>query len=139
MRSLIKDIDLDTMYSMRRDGMSNAEIANALGVCRQTVIAYIGNQPKELRKQRCADRSGARTSKPKAADIPACLSVDRRLIALSGLFGKYELDIREGSIDICNDLNQRLRVNKELLGDFINELTAIKRKLEVLALENEAW
>ena len=50
-RSILKDIDLETMYSMRREGMNNAEIANALGVSRATVINLIGPQPKELNKK----------------------------------------------------------------------------------------
>ena len=36
-RNLMKDVDLDTMYSMRRDGMNNQAIADALGVTSQTV------------------------------------------------------------------------------------------------------
>ena len=48
-RNLMKDVDLDTMYSMRRDGMNNQAIADALGVTSQTVYRYIGKQPPELR------------------------------------------------------------------------------------------
>lgn len=141
-RSLSKDIDLETMYSMRREGMNNVQIADALGVSRQTVIRYIGPQPKELNDY--SRPRGPRGPRMKAVSVveeapPACLVVDARTISLTGMYGKYELDIKDGRIDIINGTGQEMRVNKDMLGDFINELSAIKRKMEVLTFENEAW
>ena len=141
-RSLLKDINLETMYSMRREGMNNVQIAGALGISRQTVIRYIGPQPKELNDYN--GPRGPRGPRMKAAPVveeapPACLVVDARTISLTGMYGKYELDVKEGRIDIINGTGQEMRVNKDMLGDFINELSAIKRKMEVLTFENEAW
>lgn len=141
-RSLLKDIDLETMYSMRREGMNNVQIADALGISRQTVIRHIGPQPKELNDY--SGPRGPRGPRMKVAPVveeapPACLVVDARTISLTGMYGKYELDVKEGRIDIINGTGQEMRVNKDMLGDFINELSAIKRKMEVLTFENEAW
>ena len=43
MRPLYKDVDMKTLYAMRESGMSNAEIANQLGVCSRTIHNYIGS------------------------------------------------------------------------------------------------
>lgn len=141
-RSVLKDIDLETMYSMRREGMNNAEIAKALDLSRQTVIRYIGPQPKEL-NERGGPRGprGPRVKPEQTVEEapPACLVVDGQVIALTGMYGKYELHIKDGRINILNGCGQEMMVNKDMLGDFINELSAIKRKMEVLTFENEAW
>lgn len=140
-RSLLKDVDLDTLYSMRREGMNNAEIADALGVSRTAIIRYIGSQPKELRKK--YELKQPKESVVRSAStyetIPACLVVDRRTVALTGIYGRYDLDIKEGCLEIHNACGQNMIVSKDMLGDFINELSAIKRKMEVLTFENEAW
>lgn len=141
-RSLLKDVDLDTLYTMRREGMNNVQIADALGISRQTVIRYIGPQPKELNDY--SGPRGPRGPRMKAAFVveeapPACLVVDARTISLTGMYGKYELDVKEGRIDITNGTGQEMMVSRDMLGDFINELSAIKRKMEVLTFENEAW
>lgn len=51
-RSLLKDVDLETLYAMRRDEqMNNQEIADRLGVSYVTIYKIIGPAPKELRKK----------------------------------------------------------------------------------------
>lgn len=45
MRGLLKDVSRDELLSMRSSGMTNRDIANALGVNYQTVLRYIGKQP----------------------------------------------------------------------------------------------
>lgn len=60
-RSIASEVGLDTMYAMRREGMSNQAIADALGVTAQTVYRSIGKQPRELRKKKgaCGDGKAA--------------------------------------------------------------------------------
>ena len=143
-RSLLKDVDLETLYGMRREGMGNQEIADRLGVSRVTIHKLIGPQPKELNKKpgsrapgrdiKCAPAPVSETTPP-----PACLVVEKRSISLCGTFGKYVYDIGDGDIEITNYIGQTIRVPKNQLEDFINELSAIKRKTEVLKFENEMW
>ena len=48
MKPLYQDVDVSTLRSMREEqGMSNAEIANALGTTRETVWKYIGPGPRK--------------------------------------------------------------------------------------------
>lgn len=144
-RSLLKDIDLETLYAMRRDEkLNNQEIADRLGVSRVTVYKLIGPQPKELWK-----KSGPRTAKSEVKHVsgpvvddtppPACLVVEKRTINLCGTFGKYIVDVGDGDIEITNYIGQTIQVPKKQLGDFIDELSAIKRRTEVLKFENEMW
>lgn len=137
-KNLLRDIDLETLYAMRRDEqMTNEDIADRVGVSYATVLRLIGHQPKELRK-----KSGGYTRKAERVEeepIPACLVVENKNITLVGTFGKYEVDYRKGRVSITDAIGQVLCVNKDMLGELINELSAIKRKMEVLSFENEAW
>ena len=49
-RKLYRDIDVTTMYNMRADGMTNKQIANALGVCPATVYRYIGKKSQAVKR-----------------------------------------------------------------------------------------
>ena len=44
-RSLLKEVSVDEMLAMRASGMSNKEIADALGCGYSTLVKYIGPQP----------------------------------------------------------------------------------------------
>ena len=139
-RSILKDIDLDTLYEMRRNGMNNREIGDALGVSYVTVYKYIGAQPKELKKKR---ESYPRTKQPKpvavAEEAQPCICVKNRTVELEGIFGSYTIDIKKGTVACTNAIGQCLSVSKDNIDDFINELNAIKRKLESLVVGNEMW
>ena len=141
-RSLLKDVDLDTLYAMRRDEkLNNQEIADRLGVSRVTVYKLIGPQPKELRKEyeRSPRKPVEAQKAEEATPLPACLVVGKRTIELSGTFGKYSIEVGEDCFQVTNLCGESMAVPKARLDDFINELNAIKRKLEVLKFENEMW
>lgn len=74
-----------------------------------------------------------------AAPSPACLVVDKRTIELCGTFGKYSIEVGGDCFGVTNLCGESMTVPKARLDDFINELNAIKRKLEVLKFENEMW
>lgn len=46
-RSLLEDLSIHELYRMRDSGMSNNDIANALGVSRSTIYRYIGKKGHE--------------------------------------------------------------------------------------------
>lgn len=48
-RKLSKDIDISTMLSMREQGMTNKQIADALGVHPNTVYRYIGRMSQAVK------------------------------------------------------------------------------------------
>lgn len=137
-RSLLKDIDLETMYSMRREGMGNKDIAGALGISRNTVYRYIGPQPKELDRRKNERPRNILPSEPDTPP-PACLVVDNRDVHLVGTYGSYTIDTKAYTIEVTNSCGDKMCVNKDQLEDFINELSAIKRKLPELGHRNEMW
>ena len=46
--SLSKSVSKSEMMALRESGMSNVEIANAVGACPDTILKYIGKQPREI-------------------------------------------------------------------------------------------
>ena len=136
-RGLMKDIDLDTMYSMRRDGMNNQAIADTLGVTAQTVYRYIGKQPLELRSVH--RRTSAASVPQREEEIPACLAVANRTIMLRGAHLVYDLDLKNRSLRIWSETESGLELTVDELNDVIDEFRCIARKAETLKLENEMW
>jgi len=143
-RSLLKDMDIENLYSMRREGMSNIEIAKSLGVSKQTVYRLIGPQPKELTSRMCSEaKTGAKTIAPARTAEPepeACLVVETRQIALAGTCFCYRIDTRDMQVAVIStERTQSIYVDVNKLGDFIKELSAIKRKMEGAKMTNEMW
>lgn len=136
-RKLTSDIDLETLYSMRRQGMNNQEIADALGVSLNTVYRHIGKQPAELRK------SGIRAkavSQPQPEDeFPACLAVTNLTYTLQGIRLVYDVDLSDRTLYISNSEDSEFRLALDELNDVISELRCIARRAEDLKLENEMW
>lgn len=136
-RGLMKDIDLDTMYSMRRDGMNNQAIADALGVTSQTVYRHIGKQPPELR---AVHRRASTATVPQCEEeFPACLAVTNRTIMLRGAHLVYDLDLKKQTLQVISEMGPGLEFTLDELNDVIAELQCIARKAENLKLENEMW
>ena len=50
--ALIKNVSISELLHMREQGMTNAQIAQKVGVSNRTIINYLGRQPKGLRKKR---------------------------------------------------------------------------------------
>lgn len=136
-RKLLSDIDLDALYSMRRQGMNNQEIADALGVSLNTVYRHIGKQPSELRK------SGIRAKavfQPQPEDeFSACLAVANRTVMLRGTHLIYDLDLKDQMLQVVDDQGSGFRLALGELNDVISELRCIARRAENLKLENEMW
>lgn len=136
-RKLTSDVDLETLYSMRRQGMNNQEIADALGISYNTVFRYIGKQPSELRK------SGIRAkavSQPQPEDeSSACLAVANRILILESMQNRYEVNLKNRMLRIGSDSDRGVCVALDGIEEFIDELRCIARRAEDLKLENEMW
>lgn len=136
-RKLTSDIDLETLYSMRRQGMNNQEIADALGVSINTVYRHIGKQPSELRKS--GIRAKAVSQPQPEDDISACLAVANRMVLLRGVRLAYDLDLKKRTLRVVSETGSGLELTLDELNDVILELRCIARKSENLKLENEMW
>ena len=144
-RSILKEISVNELQGMRDTGMSNQEIADALGINAQTVRNYIGTIPEEWYERwgrpKCGIRGKAK-AKPAPAPEPeeenAGLVVQNKKIDLDGLFAQYCVDCKRGEIMITIDGTMML-IKRENLDDFINELKALRRNLDKLTVQNEMW
>lgn len=138
-RKLMSDVDLETLYSMRRDGMNNQAIADTLGVTAQTVYRYIGKQPPELRSVH--RRTSSASVPQREEEIPVCLAVANRTIMLRGAHLVYDLDLKERTLRVASEAEPGLELELTLdeLSDVIDELRCIARKADTLKLENEMW
>lgn len=142
-RSLLRDMSKSELQGMRDNGMSNAEIAEALDVSYATVYAILGKQPAGLRSPRRDSVRGGeivttKAPEPEQEEAYACLVLQNKVIELEGLYAKYKLDIKGKQLHI--DAAEIVgAVNLDKLGDLIAELTAIHRKLDTLKVGNEMW
>lgn len=146
-RRLSKEISRDELMNMRASGMTNSDIANALGICIQTVRNYIGAQPgkggrqarylppPKVEHENCiGGGSGVSES------APACLVVTRREINLEGVYGKHRISSNGSSVTLyLPEAEEFIDMPVDKLPDFINELTAIMRNIPKLSKLNEAW
>ena len=69
-RKLMADMDKTQLLNMREEGMSNAEIAQAVGCCSVTILKLIGKQPDWItQKNRTAGYSAmAQTKREKYSE-----------------------------------------------------------------------
>ena len=142
-RRLLKDLNVSELMTMRESGMTNHEIADVLGTSYKAVLAAIGRQPKELRKKPEFHTEilppPTYAQEQKQEEPNACLVVANRLVELEGTFGSYNIPIRKGIVNITSKECGDLQVPFDKLGDFINELQAIQRKMSSLTMSAEMW
>lgn len=147
----IKDMDKTVLLKMREDGMTNAQIASALGCSSWSIINLIGKQPdwmtRENRRKAMQNRESNRrmdgTPMP-AAQSPRggtavreeepkkCVLVVKSLppmpIPLHGEFMDYVISADRTSVDVETEQGRcLLQIPMEKSDTFIAELNAIKR------------
>lgn len=147
----IKDMDKTELLKMREDGMTNAQIASALGCSSWSIINLIGKQPdwmtRENRRKGMQNRESNRrmdgTPMP-AAQSPRggtavheeepkkCVLVVKSLppmpIPLHGEFMDYVISADRTSVDVETEQGRcLLQIPMEKIDTFIAELNAIKR------------
>lgn len=152
-RKLLADMDKTQLLRMREEGMSNAEIASAVGCCDVTLRKLIGKQPDWItQKNRAAGYSAMVQTKrekyseggytverkmqsfmPKLPDpepVKAVLAVKRRDIQLSGAYMHYTVSVDGSCVDVETEQgNVLISVPNDKLEAFIEELTAIKKHI----------
>lgn len=141
-KRLSSEVSVTEMLRMREDEhMSNTDIAASLGISPMTVYRYIGKQGKEIH------RTPVRNGQPKPyrepgqikEEAPACLVVADKEIALEGMVGHYNVAPKHKSVKICMADGSGMKLDFEKFSAFVDEVNAIKRKLDDLKFENEMW
>ena len=146
-RSLLKDVSYDELMTMRGMGMSNAEIADNLGVSYATVLHAIGRQPSrsELTAQPKEEKSvqGSSVVVPFSAvqeELPtmpapkSTLTVRDRTVQLHGCACLYTISYTNKFVKLINCSDEVL-IPFEKLQAFAEELREIQYNVET----GEAW
>ena len=149
-----KNIDAETMYEMRRQGMGNAEIAKQLGVSRTTVHNYIGKQGSSVKraewtpKKVVIDPERAVVDHPKNADKPPFMPLSARVAQentneaasfltldfaqynMKGELWRYIIDTSDGTVELMSVGNGSGLLDKSTIGRFIKELQQVEKILQ---------
>lgn len=124
MNPLYKDVDVTTMRRMREEeGMTNSEIAEALGVTRETVWHYLGAGP---RKKTYTKRVKVTTARKPMSELFPTVSTE---VTLTGKRFIYRVDPdRPGVVlDASNLYVNGVGLNADDLDALIEELQYIQR------------
>lgn len=137
---LLDQVTISELMHMREvEGMSNQEIADALGVHYSTIKGAIGPQPRGLRKPYTKKEYSEQPVKRAEVEPDACLVVQNRTVVLHGKQGAYTIDCKSKLLQIDFGEGAGMVINLPELSDFVNELRAIERKLGELNVQNEMW
>lgn len=144
--SLMRDMSYGELMHMRKDGMSNQEIAKVLDVSYQTVLRQIGKQPSGMRKAYSRNIPAPVNSAPiietvakTDANIPeACLAVVGRSVYLMGNAAEYSIDCSSDSVNIKIGEGSVV-VPLQKMESLMKELAAIMRNVSRVKVGNEMW
>lgn len=135
---LLNDVTIEELKTMRENGMSNQQIADALGVHYTTILAHLGPQPKDMKRSYTRKAKPAPAPAPEPEEETVGLVVQNKKIDLDGLFARYCVDCKKGEI-LIEISETMVLIRRENLDDFINELKALRRNLDKLTVQNEMW
>ena len=146
----ISDMDKTELLAMRERGMSNREIAEAVGCHFNTIIRLIGPQPREITNRSIHEgwkkrvdmlmdgtpavepvRGGAavREEEPKKA-VLVVKTLPPMPIPLHGTFMDYVISADRTSVDVETEQGRcLLQIPMDKLDTFIEELNAIRNNI----------
>ena len=149
-----KNMDAETMYERRRQGMGNGEIARQLGVHVSTVYTYIGKQGNSVKRAprtpkkpaieperavvdhpKNADKPpfmplSARVAQEKAAEANTVLTLDFAQYNMKGELWRYIIDTSDGTVELMSVGNGSGLLDKSTIGRFIKELQQVEKILQ---------
>lgn len=142
-RSLLKDVSISELMSMRDSGMSNAEIADSLGVSYATVLHAIGRQPSRAVMNNTSIATVEQEHEPEVIssvladvdDMPvmpapkSTLTVKSREVRLDGVVCMYEVSDTEKTVVLRQAIDD-VDIPFDKLPLVIAELQEIYRKIE---------
>ena len=115
---LTDSVSVEELLTMRENGMSNHQIANALDISYATVVRYIGKAP--FRKPGSGKKPVEKQEEPKST-----LTLELQVTSYSGKFARYRL-MSTGQVEMTID---DLNLSKNELEKFIVELMDIYQKM----------
>lgn len=149
-RKLLADMDKTMLLKMREEGMTNQEIADAVGCSKMTIYRTLGPMTTEQRSVRNRQNAYNRTAKiseggytverkmqsfmPQREEPAKAVLVMKTLppapIPLHGEFADYTISADRQTIEVENEKGRVLiLVPAEKLGTFITELQAIEKNI----------
>ena len=142
-RSLLKEVTVDEMLAMRASGMSNREIADALGCGYSTLVKYIGPQPGRGGRVSATIQSAPVVPITRKHEEPVevtegVLPVVNRTISLRGEYGEYEVNTKAMTVT-CAVGDSVVEIPFDKWETFAKEVAAINRNLARASLSPEIW
>lgn len=149
-RPLTDTISVAEMMRMRESGMSNAEIARAVGAGYSTVARYLGAQPgrggrvsasipqQAIDIKPRVERTERPVEKPTEEVYEGVLPVVNRRVSLKGEFGEYEVDQKDKKVTFAFS-DMVAEISYEEWQIFAKEVTAISRHISKEGLSPEIW
>lgn len=138
------EIDREEMLKMRDNGMTNMDIANCLGITRQTVLRYIGPQPGknwEGYKQRMAqpERTNIVPIKPEP-EPEAVLVLTNQIKYLMGETAEWCVNPKDRIVmfKTC-DTDRAVSISFDDYELFAKEVNAVSRHIKEQHVTPEMW
>lgn len=143
MRSVLHDFSLQELQYMRdHDKLSNREIADRCGISYNTVVRYLGRQPKDIPRYYIRSSSDNHTVPDRSKDpveVAALICIDHP-ITMQGKVGIYTVHPSTSTVDIKIHDQVLKDISYDDLDTVVLELTRIaKRHKDVDPPELIAW
>lgn len=132
MRSLLNDVSLSELQELRAEGLSNREIAEKLDIGYQTVLKYLGKQPKRSMFSPAKWLSGAAkwpSGVGQLQNIGTVLMGSKTGIIYTitkDVYGNTIIDVEHPESKVCGGLCY------EAFCDMLNEMLALRGEAEKL-------
>lgn len=145
-RKLTDSVSIEEMLRMRENGMSNMEIANAVGAGYSTVWKYLGADPGRGGHVSTSIPTQVINLKPRnekpveaaEAVYEGVLPVVNRVISLKGEYGEYEVDTKNKKVTFAVG-NTVAEIGFDEWAIFAKEVAAIERNVSKIGLSPEIW
>ena len=143
-RSLMEDVSISELLRMRdEEGVSNREIADALGVSYSCIKKYIGCQPKGMRKVRSKGvvYGRGKSEEAPAEEIPPCLVIRNRTVTAAGIDMEYIIDYELQTVRMHKPSRSNIfwMFTFDELANALPELQAISRRASECRVTPEMW
>ena len=117
------DLAPHELYEMRKQGMTNKQIADSLGISQQTVWKYLNGYAKKEAKQ-----AEGVSKLPPPEKLPEVMILKQRL-AINGIVFEVERGADEIEVYLPGRGYPSFGISKDRIDDLISALKAVKTQL----------